>query len=222
MADPRLARPSWRGRTNVDALTIACIEHAEQIVRDERPAIAHDFYVTQGSYQSGGGDVNSAGTHDLGGVVDLRWCGHDFCIEALRRAGMTATWHRTPAQGPWPHHIHAVVRDHPRQADSAKRQTASVLRGGNGLAYERPDDGPQLRPYPMPVWPWPQEDDMPTPEETRKIVREEIDRAVPEIAEKVAQAVLGADVISRLDVSVRQALRDVVDKPAARTNRKEK
>ena len=160
MVDPRLARPSWRGRTNVDALTIACIEHAEQIVRDERPAMAHDFYVTQGSYQSGGGDVNSAGTHDLGGVVDLRWCGHDFCIEALRRAGMAATWHRTPEQGPWPHHIHAVVRDHPYQADSAKRQTASVLRGGNGLAYERPDDGPQLRPYPMPVWPWPQEDDM--------------------------------------------------------------
>ena len=218
MADPRLARPSWRGRTNVDALTIACIEHAEQIVRDERPAIAHVFYVTQGSYQSGGGDVNSAGTHDLGGVVDLRWCGHDFCIEALRRAGMTATWHRTPEQGPWPHHVHAVVRDHPYQADSAKRQTASVLRGGNGLAYERPDDGPQLRPYPMPVWPWPQEDDMPSPEETKRIVDQAIAEAVPDIAAATVEALMEFEVIPRKDIDVRDVLRHGSAKKAAKAD----
>ena len=146
MPDARLARPSWRGRTNVDALTIACIEHAERLA-------GHQFIITQGSYQSGHGDINSAGTHDLGGVVDLRWCGHDRCIRALRLAGLSATWHRTPSQGPWPDHTHAVVRNHPLQAASAHRQTLSVLDGRDGLASNGPDDGPRLDPFPFPVWP---------------------------------------------------------------------
>lgn len=147
MPDTRLARPSWRGRTNVDALTIACIEHAEQIG-------GHQFVITQGSYQSGGGDENSAGTHDRGGVVDLRWCGHGDCILALRKAGMAA-WHRTPRQGPWPDHIHAVVVGHPLLAESAERQVRAYLDGRNGLASNGPDDGPRLSPIPRPVWPWP-------------------------------------------------------------------
>src|SRR5690606_18573494 len=111
MSDPRLARPLWRGRTNVDALTIACIEAAEKIG-------GHEFIVTQGSYQSS--VAASAGTHDRGGAVDLRWCGHDKCVRALRLAGMAA-WHRNPSQGPWPHHVHAVVIGHPSLAPSAAR-----------------------------------------------------------------------------------------------------
>lgn len=156
VTDPRLARPLWRGRTNVDALTIACVEHAEQIG-------GHAFVVTQGSYQAGAGDANSAGTHDLGGVVDLRWCGHDSCVKALREAGMAA-WHRTPAQGPWPDHVHAVVVGHPYLAASAAAQVTDYLAGRNGLASHGPDDGPRLDPIPRPVWPWPPtppEDDMP-------------------------------------------------------------
>lgn len=152
MTDPRLARPLWRGRTNVDALTIACLERAEKIG-------GHTFTVTQGSYQAGAGDVNSAGTHDGGGVVDLRWCGHVRCILALRRAGMAA-WHRTPAQGPWPDHVHAVVVGHPLLAAAAAGQVVSYLARRNGLANNGPDDGPQLDPIPRPVWPWP-----PTPED---------------------------------------------------------
>lgn len=67
-----------------------------------------------------------------------------------------------------------------------------------------------------------EEDDMPTPEETRAIVRDEIAKAIPAIAEKVAKEVMASPVISRLDVTVREALRDVVDKPAARAAQKEK
>lgn len=145
MTDPRLARPSWRGRTNVDALTIACIEHAETIG-------GHEFVVTQGSYQNT--VAASAGTHDGGGAVDLRWCGHAKCVRALRQAGMAA-WHRNPSQGPWPDHIHAVVVDHPALAPSAARQVASYRAGRNGLASNGPDDGPRLSPIPTPVWPWP-------------------------------------------------------------------
>ena len=152
MTDPRLVRPQWRGRGNVDALTIACIEHAEHIG-------GHQFVVTQGSYQGGHGDINSAATHDGGGVVDLRWCGHVGCIRALRRAGMAA-WHRTPAQGPWPDHIHAVVIGHPRLAPSAARQVVAYIEGRNGLAASGPDDGPRLPQIARPVWPYPPEDDM--------------------------------------------------------------
>lgn len=148
----KLDRPSWRGRANVDALTIACIERAESMMRAKHPKIAHTFRVTQGSYQN---TVKaSAGTHDGGGAVDLSWCGHDQCIRALREAGMAA-WHRTPEQGPWSHHIHAVVVGHPRLAPSAARQISAYLNRRNGLANNRADDGPQLTPIPVPVWPWP-------------------------------------------------------------------
>ena len=149
MADPRLHRPQWRDRTNVDALTIACIEHAEDIA-------GHKFTVTQGSYQSGGGDLNSAGTHDGGGVVDLRWCRHARCIKALRQAGMFA-WHRTPDQGPWPHHIHAGVLGHPLLSPAAKRQADAYRNRRDGLKSNGPDDGPQLKPIPLPVWPYPED-----------------------------------------------------------------
>lgn len=152
MADPKLARPSWRGRTNVDALTIACIERAEKIVADRHPKLAHAFIVTQGSYQST--VAASAGTHDDGGAVDLRWCGHAECVRALREAGMAA-WHRHPGQGRWVDHIHAVVVGHPRLAPSAARQVTAYRNRRNGLANNGRDDGPQLTPIPAPVWPWP-------------------------------------------------------------------
>lgn len=150
MADPRLERPLWRGRTNVDALTISCIEKAETIG-------GHKFDITQGSYQSS--VTASAGTHDRGGAVDLRWCGHGYCILALRQAGMAA-WHRNPEQGPWVDHIHAVVYGHPDLAPAAARQITALLAGRNGLANNGPDDGPQLRPFPKAVWPPEGEDEM--------------------------------------------------------------
>ena len=161
MSDPRLDRPLWRGRTNVDALTIACIEHAES-------RAGHEFTVTQGSYQPPGeGDSKSAGTHDGGGVVDLRWCGHNACIGHLRRAGMAA-WHRVPPT--FDHHIHAVVLGHPLLSDAAHRQVIAYLNGRNGLANDGADDGPRFDPIPRPVWPWPEEDDMPTADEVAAAV----------------------------------------------------
>jgi len=169
-ADPRLERRAWRGRTNVDALTRACIEHAESIA-------GHEFTITQGSYQGGAGDVNSAGTHDGGGVVDLRWCGHAKCVKALRKAGMFA-WHRTPAQGPWPHHIHAGVIGHPRLAAGAKAQESAYLQGRNGLKNNGADDGPQLKPIPRPVWPYPPEDDMSQYDALLQGMNQKLDRLI--------------------------------------------
>lgn len=200
MTDPRLARPLWRGRTNVDALTIACIEHAEAIMRRAHPQIAHLFDITQGSYQAGSGDPNSAGTHDEGGVADAAWCGHVECVWALRKAGMFAS-HRTPEQGPWPHHIHAVVVGHPLLAPLAADQVDDYLAGRNGLAGHAPDDGPRITPIPRPVWPWPREDwfDMADKADLAAVIAE----AIPAIV----KAVLDAPVDNDPETSVRKALR---------------
>lgn len=151
--DP-LARPVWRGRTNVDQITAAAVEYAETLRRHP----GAQFICTQGSYQGGNGDPLSAGTHDLGGVVDLRWTGDDHDVWALRAAGFAA-WHRTPAMGPWPDHIHAVLIGHPYLAASAQRQVESYRAGRNGLANNGPDDGPRIDP--IPTFHWPQEADMP-------------------------------------------------------------
>ncbi len=197
VVDPRLDRPEWRGRTNVDALTIACLEAAER-------AAGHEFVVTQGSYQAGAGDPGSEGTHDGGGVVDLQPC-HPACIRHLRAAGMFAWW-RTSDQGLWPPHIHAGVLDHPALAPAARRQQDAYLAGRNGLANNRPDDGPRLNPIPRPVWP-PQEEDMPL---------------TPEDVEKVAAAVLATPITVTNPVtkkkrrpSVAQLLRELWQRQAA-------
>ncbi len=177
--DPRLARPLWRGRTNVDALTIACIEHAEQIVRETAPKIAHEFVVTQGSYQGSTGDPDSGTTHRLGGGVDLRWCGHAVCYEALRQAGLFI-WHRRPSQGDWVDHYHGAPIGHPYMDWRLEQQEASYLAGGDGLGGA--DDGPRLNPIPRPVWPWPPEDDMQDADFERiaQIIRDEVPKAVAE------------------------------------------
>lgn len=182
MPDPRLARPSWRGRTNVDALTIACIEHAERIMAERHPAIAHEFYVTQGSYQGDSGDPDSGTTHRLGGGVDLRWCGHRECYRALRDAGMFI-WHRYPWQGDWPDHFHGAPIGHPYMDYRLAAQEASYLAGGDGLGGT--DDGPRPNPIPRPVWP-PEGDDMPN---YREWDQADKDALVKDIAKAVAEAV---------------------------------
>lgn len=159
MTDPRLTRPKWRNRTNVDAYTIAWIEHAEHLVRERAPKIAHQFVVTKGSYQPAGGTTTSGTTHDRGGAVDLDWCGHWVCYEALRDAG-GFVWHRTPAQGPWRDHFHGAPIGHPDMSPSLERQQTAYFNRRDGLKNNGPDDGPRLDPIPGPVWPWPQEEDM--------------------------------------------------------------
>lgn len=223
MPDLRLARPLWRGRTNVDALTIACIEHAEAIARQIAPDVAHEFVITQGSYQAGAGDPNSAGTHDEGGVVDSAWCGHPICVRAQRLAGMAA-WHRTPEQGPWPHHIHAVVIGHPLLADSADRQVIAYLAGRNGLKNDGADDGPRLDPIPRPVWPWPEEDIV-TPEDIKAIAAETIEQLLatkvaaegPTVKGALRMASKAAGIEDRVAARVGQLLLEGTDQPSAVT-----
>ena len=110
------------------------------------------WVVSQGSYNPGG-DPTSAGTHDGGGVVDIHVEGmsadtRTAAARALRQVGFAA-WVRSPSQGQWPWHIHAVAINDTDQATQAQNQVGDYYLGFNGLANHRPDDGPKV---PIKTW----------------------------------------------------------------------
>jgi peptidoglycan hydrolase-like protein with peptidoglycan-binding domain len=103
--------------------------------------------VTQGSYNPGG-DPNSAGTHDGGGVLDisvrdLPASTQTKVVRGLREVGFAA-WRRTPSQGDWPFHIHAVAVSDTDLSSAAQHQVGDYYLGLNGLANRAPDDGPKV------------------------------------------------------------------------------
>jgi hypothetical protein len=127
-----------RGRSNVSLRTWNMIQAAENIA-------GFEFVITQGSYNKGGVKA-SGGTHDGGGVVDVR--ARDLgpsergrAVLALRKVGFAA-WLRTPKQAKWPYHIHAVAKGDRDLSRQAHAQVVSYLHGGNGLKHNRADDGP--------------------------------------------------------------------------------
>lgn len=104
--------------------------------------------ITQGSYNPGG-DPNSAGTHDGGGVVDISVRGLSTAtqtkiVRGLREVGFAA-WRRTPSQGPWPFHIHAAASSDTDLSPAAQHQIGDYYLGRNGLANQAPDDGPKVK-----------------------------------------------------------------------------
>ncbi|MEP6979344.1 MAG: hypothetical protein ABJA16_01115 [Nakamurella sp.] len=60
---------------------------------------------------------------------------------ALRRVGFAA-WLRSPTEGPWPWHIHAVAISDPDLSPPAQAQVGHYFRGRNGLRDDGPDTGP--------------------------------------------------------------------------------
>ncbi|MFI0482591.1 peptidoglycan-binding protein [Actinomadura sp. 9N215] len=101
----------------------------------------------QGSYNPGG-DPTSAGTHDGGGAVDISTKGmgpaaRTAAAGALRRVGFAA-WVRSPRQGDWSWHIHAVAISDTDLSRPAQHQTGDYYLGRNGLADQGPDDGPKV------------------------------------------------------------------------------
>lgn len=101
--------------------------------------------LTQGSYNPGG-DPTSAGTHDGGGVVDLGVAGLTATqrwrtVAALREVGFAA-WLRTPSQGDWPYHIHAVAVADTDLSRPAQPQVHDYFFGKNGLANHAADNTP--------------------------------------------------------------------------------
>lgn len=120
------------GKT-VDAITDAALSAAEK-------RLGKKLSVVQGSY-NGGKVAASAGTHDLGGVVDLMPWDWQEVVPALRAVGFAA-WYRPAIPGLWNAHIHAVLIDHGNLAPSAARQVQAYLARRNGLKDNAPDPDP--------------------------------------------------------------------------------
>lgn len=173
--------------------------------------------IVQGAFMSrlGGGAAESAGYHDLGGCLDVRtWdlSGEqvDRLIRVVRTRGAGA-WRRdeTAAHGGMDSHCHITLGTDKPLADGARASWVSYLAGRNGLANNAPDY--EWRPSPLVTKP-PERDwfDMATEADLRRIVGEEIDKRTDDIAAAAAKAVMESPVIAKLDVNVRQALRDAV------------
>lgn len=124
----------------VDKTTLEKLRYAEAMS-------GLSFVIVQGSWRGGKGAKASAGTHDRGGVIDLR--SRDFTSEQkqlallwLRRAGLIA-WLRTKAQG-FDEHFHAIDYGNPDLHPTAADQVLDWKNGRNGLASNGPDDGPDV------------------------------------------------------------------------------
>lgn len=167
--------------------------------------------ITQGAFmvRAGGGAVDSAGYHDAAGTFDLRvWNLTDAQVaKAIRvlRSNGAAAWHRDVAHGGFTdEHIHFVLGSDKPLSTGAAYQWAEYLAGRDGMG------GPDYhwRPTPLVTTP-PKRDwfDMATDADLRKIVDKAIADATPAIAAAAAKAVLNSDVIAKLDVSVREVLR---------------
>lgn len=131
------------GAVRLNERTLAMLANARAWLRAHGgcpPARASAAQVTQGSYNRGG-VAASAGTHDGGGVIDMRVLGltageRRALIRALRQAGFAA-WVRQPPAFSW--HIHAVAIGDPDLSRTARDQVAAYFRGRDGLAGNRPD-----------------------------------------------------------------------------------
>jgi hypothetical protein len=114
------------------------------LLRELQRVTGLDILLTQGSYST---NVSaSGGTHDGGGVVDINVYGWTDSViwdvlHASRCMGGVA-WHRTPAQG-FAYHIHLLRADCADLSPSARAQNVQYLAGQNGLANRGPDDGPR-------------------------------------------------------------------------------
>ena len=131
------ARIVWRGFA-LNKRTVAMVQAAEKQYRSK-------FKIIQGSYNKGGVEA-SAGTHDGGGAVDidvakLAPAQRRAVVLALRQVGFAA-WLRTPAQGRWPYHVHAIACGDKDLSRGAPIQVAEYRRRRNGLANRGKDDGP--------------------------------------------------------------------------------
>jgi hypothetical protein len=131
------ARIVWRGK-QFNKRTVAMVEAAEKLYKSK-------FAILQGSYNKGG-VTESAGTHDGGGAVDIDVASkspaqRQAVVKAMRQVGFAA-WLRTPAQGNWPYHVHAIAVGDKDLSRGAAHQVAEYRRGRNGLANRGKDDGP--------------------------------------------------------------------------------
>lgn len=145
----------WVGGVQLNARTLAMLEHAQGLYSAGGGVIDLRRALTQGSYNAGG-VAASFGTHDGGGAVDISvrspanwdvlYDELDPLIRALRVAGFAAWVRDTDELYPGsPIHIHAIAVGDRELSEAARAQIDGrfgYLRGYNGL--------PQLDGVPLP------------------------------------------------------------------------
>ncbi|MEO3786166.1 peptidoglycan-binding protein [Actinocorallia sp. B10E7] len=117
------------------------------MLAEAKRLLGRKLVLDQGSYNPGG-DPTSAGTHDGGGAIDISVRGmssatRTAAVRALRRVGFAA-WVRSPEQGDWPWHIHAVAINDTDLSSQAQNQVGDYYLGLNGLSGRGRDDGPKV------------------------------------------------------------------------------
>lgn len=143
------------GRTTFRGVTLNW-RTAEMLVVAEKKISYAPVELSQGSWSNA---AASAGTHAGGGALDVRGSKGgvpltraelDEAQLELRRIGFAA-WVRTPSQGNWPFHVHAIAIGDRDMSDAAAAQVVAYKNGRDGLAGNGPDYGPR------PTWtPYPQ------------------------------------------------------------------
>ena len=176
--------------------------------------------IVQGAWMrfAGGGATESAGYHDGGGCLDLRvWdltaTQQQAVVHAFRWGG-AGGWIRDKAHGGFDPHFHLVLGSDVGLSAGAAWQWLNYIHGGDGLS----SGGRDYHPRPNPLVTEPpkslMEEDIMQPEDfdkiatiAKKAAKEAVAEQTDAIAKATAKALLNSDVISRLDVSVREALR---------------
>jgi len=146
----------WVSGAQLDARTLAMLDHAQALYQAQGGVIDFRLAITQGSY-TGGALAASFGTHDSGGAVDLSvrsrvdWSvmvGEiEPMVHALRVSGFAAWLRDTGELYPdSPIHIHAIAIGDRELSEAARAQidgTFGYLRGFDGLpqpnGIPRPD-----------------------------------------------------------------------------------
>ena len=124
----------WDGLHKVDNRTFTALIRAQQLAKVP-------IRLAQGSYSTG--VPASAGTHDKGGVVDVRIDGLTTrqrvrVMHSLKRVGF-AVWWRHGSLWAGNAHLHAVLRKHKKLAWLAAQQELAYDRRRDGLADNKPD-----------------------------------------------------------------------------------
>jgi hypothetical protein len=184
------------------------VERLAQVEPDARLAIIQPCYNT--------GVAASAGTHDFDACLDVQIVGMDWwsAQRFLRQCGWAA-WLRYPPTFSW--HIHMVSLGYPgRVGIYVPGQVDDYYAHRSGLVGHVPDtswhpDDIAETVFDYPTW---EDAHMPLNKDDLNAIQNLIDRAIadatPAIAKAAAKAVLASPVIAKLDVNVRQALRDAV------------
>lgn len=155
-------------------------EKTKAFVQAMEAKLGYPLTIVQGCYNAGG-VAASAGTHDLGGVIDLVPWDFENKVKAARELGAFA-WHRPPIPKVWGEHIHLGIRNQGNLASVAQRQQDDYdgKPGRDGLASHAIDPN-KFHPDPPVTFAFP------PPQKARALRPSRVQQARSEIA-KAMQA----------------------------------